>query len=102
MKETLAKILITMVKLGVPGCNSIDLTDPDVVRAYVLVLDERGIIAEDVAKSEAKIMDSQFFPRPFDVAEACMATKNARCGSNISDSERIKIPGRLSVGANGL
>lgn len=70
MKQTLAKILMTMQKMGVPG-SAIDLTDPDIVRAYVLVLESRGITAELLKESEAKILDSKFFPRPYDVAEAC-------------------------------
>jgi len=78
MKETLAKILITMVKLGVPGCNSIDLTDPDVVRAYMLVLEQRKITREDVIAAEALILDSEFFPRPFDVAEKCEEARPRR------------------------
>jgi len=44
----------------------------------VMVLDARGITAEDVKFAEAAIMDSEFFPRPYDVAESCTNMKGRK------------------------
>jgi len=88
LTEPLFNVLSLCRDAGIPGAD-IDITEPKVLGAYVSVLENRGIVKGDLIQAESAILDRQFFPRPFDVAEACMPFKAKR--DQIAKNEEARL-----------
>ena len=78
LTKEIARALVKCKNVGMPGGDSIDLGNTEVLASYSIVAESRGILAEDVVRATAAILDRQYFPRPYDAAEACMPFKAKR------------------------
>jgi hypothetical protein len=89
------ELQLTVLEL-LTDCQSIGLrTDVDLKNERVVALFARALTSADVTVSDLKqgadkVLESTFFPKPFDLIAACAEHRDRRLQIEVNEAERLR------------